>query len=83
MSALPPKADIGPAHTSTALLCSPVSTAARNSLLAIYGGTIAAALRVKKNQNFEVSPRGIWAFCDPFLRVCDEGLLTDNRIFKQ
>src|SRR5262249_46699420 len=27
----------------------------------------------------------IWAFCDPFLRVCDdiEGLLTENRIFKQ
>jgi NADH-quinone oxidoreductase subunit D len=27
----------------------------------------------------------IAAFCDPFLRVCDdlEGLLTDNRIFKQ
>jgi NADH-quinone oxidoreductase subunit D len=27
----------------------------------------------------------IWAFCDPFLRVCDdlEGLLTHNRIFKQ
>ena len=27
----------------------------------------------------------IWAFCDPFLKVCDdlEGLLTDNRIFKQ
>ncbi len=27
----------------------------------------------------------IWAFCDPFLEVCDdlEGLLTDNRIFKQ
>src|SRR5256886_15457916 len=27
----------------------------------------------------------IWAFCDPFLIVCDdlEGLLTDNRIFKQ
>jgi NADH-quinone oxidoreductase subunit D len=27
----------------------------------------------------------IWAFCDPFLTVCDdlEGLLTDNRIFKQ
>jgi NADH-quinone oxidoreductase subunit D len=27
----------------------------------------------------------IWEFCDPFLRVCDdiEGLLTDNRIFKQ
>src|SRR5437667_2774784 len=27
----------------------------------------------------------IWAFCDPFLQVCDdlEGLLTDNRIFKQ
>jgi NADH-quinone oxidoreductase subunit D len=27
----------------------------------------------------------IWAFCDPFLRVCDdmEVLLTDNRIFKQ
>jgi NADH-quinone oxidoreductase subunit D len=27
----------------------------------------------------------IWAFCDPFLRVCDdlEQLLTDNRIFKQ
>ena len=27
----------------------------------------------------------IWAFCDPFLKVCDdlEGLLTGNRIFKQ
>ncbi len=27
----------------------------------------------------------IWDFCDPFLKVCDdlEGLLTDNRIFKQ
>src|SRR5499425_1490199 len=27
----------------------------------------------------------IWAFCDPFLQVCDdlEDLLTDNRIFKQ
>src|SRR5215831_13768348 len=27
----------------------------------------------------------IWAFCDPFLQVCDdlEGLLTENRIFKQ
>jgi NADH-quinone oxidoreductase subunit D len=27
----------------------------------------------------------IWAFCDPFLRVCDdlEDLLTENRIFKQ
>jgi NADH-quinone oxidoreductase subunit D len=27
----------------------------------------------------------IWAFCDPFLKVCDdiEALLTDNRIFKQ
>jgi len=27
----------------------------------------------------------IWAFCDPFLLVCDdlEGLLTENRIFKQ
>ena len=27
----------------------------------------------------------IEAFCDPFLKVCDdiEGLLTDNRIFKQ
>jgi NADH-quinone oxidoreductase subunit D len=27
----------------------------------------------------------IWGFCDPFLKVCDdlEGLLTDNRIFKQ
>jgi NADH-quinone oxidoreductase subunit D len=27
----------------------------------------------------------IWAFCDPFLKVCDdlEGLLSDNRIFKQ
>jgi NADH-quinone oxidoreductase subunit D len=27
----------------------------------------------------------IWAWCDPFLEVCDdlEGLLTDNRIFKQ
>jgi NADH-quinone oxidoreductase subunit D len=27
----------------------------------------------------------IWAFCDPFLHVCDdlEGLLTENRIFKQ
>ncbi|MDX8518222.1 NADH-quinone oxidoreductase subunit D [Mesorhizobium dulcispinae] len=27
----------------------------------------------------------IWAFCDPFLKVCDnlEDLLTDNRIFKQ
>src|ERR1700726_3454603 len=27
----------------------------------------------------------IWAFCDPFLNVCDdlEGLLTENRIFKQ
>ena len=27
----------------------------------------------------------IYAFCDPFLQVCDdlEGLLTDNRIFKQ
>jgi NADH-quinone oxidoreductase subunit D len=27
----------------------------------------------------------IWAFCDPFLKVCDdiEELLTDNRIFKQ
>jgi NADH-quinone oxidoreductase subunit D len=27
----------------------------------------------------------IWEFCDPFLKVCDdiEGLLTDNRIFKQ
>jgi NADH-quinone oxidoreductase subunit D len=27
----------------------------------------------------------IWDFCDPFLEVCDdiEGLLTDNRIFKQ
>jgi NADH-quinone oxidoreductase subunit D len=27
----------------------------------------------------------IWAFCEPFLQVCDdlEGLLTDNRIFKQ
>ena len=27
----------------------------------------------------------IWAFCDPFLKVCDdlEGLLTNNRIFKQ
>jgi NADH-quinone oxidoreductase subunit D len=27
----------------------------------------------------------IWAFCDPFLRVCDdlEGLLSENRIFKQ
>jgi NADH-quinone oxidoreductase subunit D len=27
----------------------------------------------------------IWAFCDPFLTVCDdlEELLTDNRIFKQ
>jgi NADH-quinone oxidoreductase subunit D len=27
----------------------------------------------------------ILAFCNPFLKVCDdlEGLLTDNRIFKQ
>jgi NADH-quinone oxidoreductase subunit D len=27
----------------------------------------------------------IWSFCDPFLKVCDdlEGLLTENRIFKQ
>ena len=27
----------------------------------------------------------IWTFCDPFLQVCDdlEGLLTENRIFKQ
>jgi NADH-quinone oxidoreductase subunit D len=27
----------------------------------------------------------IWAFCDPLLQVCDdlEGLLTENRIFKQ
>jgi len=27
----------------------------------------------------------IWDFCEPFLKVCDdiEGLLTDNRIFKQ
>ena len=27
----------------------------------------------------------IWAFCDPFLQVCDdlEVLLTENRIFKQ
>jgi NADH-quinone oxidoreductase subunit D len=27
----------------------------------------------------------IWVFCDPFLQVCDdlEGLLTENRIFKQ
>jgi NADH-quinone oxidoreductase subunit D len=27
----------------------------------------------------------IWAFCDPFLAACDdlEGLLTENRIFKQ
>jgi NADH-quinone oxidoreductase subunit D len=27
----------------------------------------------------------IWAFCDPFLRRCDdlEGLLTENRIFKE
>src|SRR4029450_13895562 len=27
----------------------------------------------------------IWAFCDPFLKVCDdiEGLLTENRIIKQ
>jgi len=27
----------------------------------------------------------IWAFCGPFLKVCDdiEGLLTENRIFKQ
>ena len=27
----------------------------------------------------------IWAFCDPFLKFCDDldGLLTDNRIFKQ
>ena len=27
----------------------------------------------------------MWAFCDPFLRVCDdlEALLTENRIFKQ
>ncbi|HZS64745.1 MAG TPA: NADH-quinone oxidoreductase subunit D [Xanthobacteraceae bacterium] len=27
----------------------------------------------------------IWAFCDPFLKVCDDldGLLSDNRIFKQ
>jgi NADH-quinone oxidoreductase subunit D len=27
----------------------------------------------------------IWAFCDPFLKVCNdlEGLLTENRIFKQ
>src|SRR6202790_4394559 len=27
----------------------------------------------------------IWGFCDPFLTVCDdlEGLLTNNRIFKQ
>ena len=27
----------------------------------------------------------IWAFCDPFLKVCDdlEDLLTENRIFKQ
>src|SRR3990170_7149868 len=27
----------------------------------------------------------IWDFCDPFLQVCDdlEGLLTENRIFKQ
>src|SRR5262249_60932238 len=27
----------------------------------------------------------IGAFCDPFLKVCDdiEGLLTDNRVFKQ
>jgi NADH-quinone oxidoreductase subunit D len=27
----------------------------------------------------------IWDFCDPFLKVCDdlEGLLTENRIFKQ
>src|SRR6516225_11339698 len=27
----------------------------------------------------------IWNFCDPFLKVCDdiEGLLTENRIFKQ
>src|SRR5215813_6339208 len=27
----------------------------------------------------------IWAFCDPFLQVCDdlEGLLTDSRIYKQ
>src|SRR5260370_16866565 len=27
----------------------------------------------------------IWAFCDPFLGVCDdlESLLTENRIFKQ
>jgi NADH-quinone oxidoreductase subunit D len=30
-------------------------------------------------------PDDIWAFCDPFLKVCDdiEGLLTENRIFKQ
>jgi len=27
----------------------------------------------------------VWTFCDPFLQVCDdlEGLLTENRIFKQ
>jgi NADH-quinone oxidoreductase subunit D len=27
----------------------------------------------------------IWAFCDLFLKVCDdlEGLLTESRIFKQ
>ena len=36
----------------------------------------------------ELPPRlvdDIWDFCDPFLKVCDdiEGLLTDNRIFKQ
>jgi NADH-quinone oxidoreductase subunit D len=36
----------------------------------------------------DLSPKlldDIWAFCDPFLQVCDdlEGLLTENRIFKQ
>ncbi len=36
----------------------------------------------------DLSPKlldDIWDFCDPFLKVCDdiEGLLTDNRIFKQ
>src|SRR5262249_46998194 len=36
----------------------------------------------------DLSPKlidDIWAFCDPFLKACDdlEVLLTDNRIFKQ
>ncbi len=36
----------------------------------------------------DLSPKllaDIWAFCDPFLKVCDdiEGLLTENRIFKE